>query len=126
MQKNYSTFEKNIHTYCDNNELENVLFPAFVNLWDEDFPIEKKDLVIVTSNIINNLLKKGILQRVFQGYDIDCEVFRKDEFGEYVEIPYKDCFEDGYGLFKVMPHEDLVKYSDVIKRKMKLLGRTCN
>lgn len=122
----YKHFEKNIHTYCDNSIGEDILFPAFVNLWDEDDHMAKKDLVVLASKIIADLLEKKILIRIFQRDYIDDEVFRDDEFGEYVEIPPKNGFENGYGLYKIQPHEDLIKYSNVIKRKMKLLRRTCN
>ena len=70
--------------------------------------------------------------RIFQKEDAEERpkelswVCKNDEYGHYFEIPQKNGFENGYGLYRVQPHEDLVKYSDVIKRKMKMLGRTCD
>jgi|WetSurMetagenome_2_1015567.scaffolds.fasta_scaffold1080068_1 hypothetical protein len=129
---NYKHFEKNIHTYCDSNIGQEILFPAFVNLWDTDVHIDKKYLAIMTSKIISNLLERRILIRVFQKEGAEERPnelswrYKTDEYGNYFEIPPKNCFEDGYGLYRVQPHEDLVNYSDVIKRKMKMLGRTCD
>jgi len=129
---NYKHFEKNIHTYCDNNIGEDVLFPAFVILWDESNYISKKDLVVITSKIISDLLERRILIRVFQkegAKERPKELswrYNTDEYGNYFDIPPKNGFENGYGLYRIQPHEDLIEYSDIIKRKMKLLSGICD
>lgn len=102
MRKSYVHFVREIYTYCDNNVKERVLFPAFMNLWDEngyDNYITKRDLAVLTSTIISRLLKKGILRVVHSSTSP----------------------KDAYGLYKILPHENLMKYTDLAEKKMKLL-----
>jgi len=100
MEKNYVHFVKQIYTYCDNYQGEKVLFPAFTNLWnEEDWNINKKDLAVLTSRIISRLLNTGIL----------------------MSTPKENRFETPYGLYEILPHVNLMKYNDLIERKMNLL-----
>jgi len=99
MEKGYIHFVKEIYTYCDNHSEEKVLFPAFVNLWDDNEHINKKDLVVITSNILFGLLNKNII----------------------IETAQKSGAENGYGLYKILPHENLVIHDDISEKRMKLL-----
>ncbi len=84
-------FKEEIYKYCDNNIGKSCLFPGFAFLW----PLRKekiipKNLAILTSKIINDLIEKKVL----------------------IEVPKKEG--NVYGMYKVLPHEKLTK-----ERKLK-------
>ena len=86
MNKSYIKFVREIYSYCDNHIGEEVLFPFFVNCLSEiECVIEKRDLVSYTSEIASKLILKNVLK----------------------EVPKK--FENFYGMYKVLPHERLIK-----------------
>ena len=77
-------FEKKIYSYCDENVGEKFLFPIFVNFWpEENCLIRKKNLAMITSEIIENLINKNVLK----------------------EIPVE--FGNGYGFYEVLKHRRL-------------------
>jgi len=99
MRQDYSHFKKQIYNYCDENAGEKVLFYAFINLWDEKYPVIKKDLIGVTEKIIRELIKGNILTEIEKpgGLDTPC------------------------AYYKINSHEDLIKKNENLKKKMKLL-----
>jgi hypothetical protein len=99
MQKGYVHFVREIYTYCDNNIVEKALFPVFVNLWGEENHTSGKDLAVMTSGIVSRLLDKKILMKISK----------------------ENIFETPYGLYKILPHENLIKHDFITDRKMKLL-----
>jgi len=99
MRKEYINFIKNIYSYCDNNIEEEMLFPAFLNLWrenEESSYITKKDLAVLTSNIISHLLNKNVLS-----------VIHSDTSSE-----------DAYGFYKILSHENLVRNNSIVNKKI--------
>ena len=80
-------FKKEIYEYCDNNVRKRILFPGFTSLWtlSRKERITPKDLALLTSEIINSLVKEKIL----------------------IEVPKK--FESVYGMYKILPHKKLMK-----------------
>lgn len=79
-------FKKEIYKYCDKNVGGSCLFLGFTHLWfSKKEKITPKDLAFLTSKIINDLIGKKVL----------------------VEIPKK--FENVYGMYKILPHEKLIK-----------------
>jgi hypothetical protein len=114
MRKDYSEYSKKIekfkeaiYFYCDYNIGSNVLFPAFVNLWPENsgqnVSLSKKDLAIITSSILYGLEK------------------REDNDGFLFEIPKDEESHNPYALYKILPHENLMKYNPFIEKKMELI-----
>jgi len=99
MEKSYIHFVREIYTYCDNNIEDKALFPAFVGLWDDNEHKSKKDLAVMTSKIISRLLWKKII----------------------IETAQKSGAENGYGLYRILPHENLVEHNDMSERRMRLL-----
>jgi hypothetical protein len=101
--KKIEKFKEEIYFYCDYNVSSNVLFPAFVNLWPENsgqnVSLSKKDLAIITSKILWELVNKGIL----------------------IEMPKDDKSHNPYGLYKILPHENMMKYNPFIEKKMELI-----
>lgn len=83
----YREFEKRVYKYCDNNVGREILFTGFAYLWPQNHDIAPKDLAILTSKIINDLAKKGVLK----------EISKKEDF----DIPY--------GMYEILPHEMLIK-----------------
>jgi len=65
-------YKKNIYLYCDDNVKEEILFANLTNLWpvspldntDRSYDISPKNLAILTSEIIGNLMGKGVLREV--------------------------------------------------------------
>lgn len=109
MHKGYVHFVREIYSYCDRNVGEEVLFPAFVNLWHEngeDTHITKKDLSVLTSNIISHLLNKNKKKK------------RQKILSAIHSITNP---QDAYGFYKILPHEDLMRSNYLIEKKMKLL-----
>jgi hypothetical protein len=101
MRKGYTHFVREIYTYCDKHINEKALFPVFVNFWDENGEAEhtsKKDLAILTSKIISRLLEKKVL----------------------IEIPKYERFHVPYGLYKILPHEDLMRSDELFEKRSKL------
>lgn len=98
MQKEYFHFVKEVYTYCDENIGEKALLPVFVNLWDEEFKIDKKYLTAITSQTVYRLMKNGILE----------------------EIPKYERFHVPYGLYKILPHENLMRQDDTAQKRTKL------
>lgn len=77
MQKSYAKYSKKIekfreeiYFYCDYNIGSDVLLPAFVNLWpenkEEKRTIAKRDLVVITSNILKELVNQRVLRVVYK------------------------------------------------------------
>jgi len=75
MQKNYynyskeiNKFKEEIYFFCDVHIGYYILFPAFMNLWPEvknnskKKEITKKDLAIISSKILNELIEKNIIE----------------------------------------------------------------
>jgi len=92
MQEKEKQFKEDIYRYCYANIGKEFLFTGFSHLWplltkeEEDArkrPIVPKDLVVITSRIVNDLVKQEII----------------------IEIPKK--FENVYGMYKVLSHEKL-------------------
>jgi hypothetical protein len=103
MRKEYIHFVREIYSYCDRHIGEEALFPVFVNLWHENGEesyIAKKDLAVFTSNIISHLLDKKVLSVIHSNTSP----------------------KDAYGFYKILPHEDLMRYNPLIDKKMKLLN----
>lgn len=102
MRKGYVHFVREIYSYCDSNVGERALFPVFANLWNENEDatyITQKDLAVLTSQIISKLLEKKALMK----------------------IPRDENFHTPYGLYKILPHENLRRYDDFAEKKMKLI-----
>ena len=92
MQEKEKQFKENIYKYCYGNIGKEVLFTGFSYLWpflkkeEEEVrkrPIAPKDLAVITSKIINDLIKQKII----------------------IEVPKK--FENVCGMYKILPHEKL-------------------
>jgi hypothetical protein len=96
----YSIIKKEIHSYCDGNSGRTALFPAFANSIENKNDLLRRDLVVLVSDILDDLINKGIL-----------EISR-------------DCSSEGsvYSFYKINSHEDLVENNDCIKKKMKILS----
>jgi len=102
MHKGYVHFIREIYTYCDKNVGEKALFPVFVNFWDENGDVEyvsRKNLAKLTSEIISRLLDKKVL----------------------MEIPKDNKSHNPYGLYKILPHENLMRYDEFVQKKSKLV-----
>jgi hypothetical protein len=103
MQKEYIAFIREIYRFCDENIgcEENIMFPSFINLWQENGCEEpsKRDLARFTSKIINRLIRKGTLIEDFE----------------------KRKFDTSYGFYKIFPHEKYVRVNNLIEKKMKLM-----
>ena len=81
-------FRENIYEYCDNNVGGRVLFTGFVNLWsDKGTDMPPKDLVNLTSEILDNLIKQKIV----------------------IDVPKPKEFETVYAMYEILPHEKLIK-----------------
>jgi hypothetical protein len=114
MQKYYLNFSKEIekfkeeiYFYCDCNidsEIE-TLFPAFMNLWPEPAinskkkQISKKNLAILTSNILDELINKEILKIVNKNAP------------------------SVYAFYKIFPHDYLIDYRTFVDKKRALKFR---
>ncbi len=93
MQKKEKQFKENIYEYCYDNIGKEVFFTAFTHKWplltkEEEAgkrPIAPKDLAVITSRIVNDLVKQKII----------------------IEVPKK--FENVYEMYKILPHEKLCK-----------------
>ena len=59
-------FRENIYRYCDNlGKKEGVLSSTFSNLWIQSHQeISPKDLATLTSKIVNDLIRNGILKEI--------------------------------------------------------------
>ena len=84
------TYRKDIYKYCNDNINKKVLFPGFTILWqtwerdsDKRYYIAPKDLAILTSNIIQELSKEGILREVKKPEELDFTP---------------------YGFYEILPH----------------------
>ncbi|MCH8945669.1 MAG: hypothetical protein IIA85_01985 [Nanoarchaeota archaeon] len=84
------TYRKDIYKYCNDNIGKKVLFPGFTILWqtwkrdsDKRYDIAPKDLAILTSNIIQELSKEGILREVKKPEELDFTP---------------------YGFYEILPH----------------------
>jgi hypothetical protein len=101
--KKIEKFKEEIYFYCDYNINSEVLFPAFVNLWPENSGQERslcgKDLAIITSSILQELVAKEVL----------------------TVIPKNADFQNPYALYKIEKHENLMKYNPLIEKKMELI-----
>jgi len=76
-------FKKRIYEYCGNNLGRDILFSGFTNLWIQPHQeISPKDLATLTSGIVNDLIKDGILEEISKPADFD--------------VPY--------GMYKILPH----------------------
>lgn len=103
MQKEYDDsskeirkFKEKIFFYCDSCEVNSeVLFPVFMELWPESdkLSISRKDLASLTSNILNELIDKGVL----------CINGKKSD--------------NVYAFYKILPHKDLINYEGFINKK---------
>jgi len=103
MQKEYrgnpkeiNNFKEEIFFYCDSCEVNSeILFPAFVELWPESnkTKFSKKELSILTSDILNELIDKGVL----------CINGKKSD--------------NLYAFYTVLPHRALVNYRGFIDKK---------
>jgi hypothetical protein len=101
MRKGYVHFVRGIYTYCDKHVGEKALFPVFTNFWDENGEAEhvsRRDLAILTSKIICKLLERKV----------------------FVEIPKDTKFHTPYGLYKILPHENLMRYDELFEKKSQL------
>lgn len=86
MHKLKEQFRKCICKYCDNNIGEKLLFPAFTNLYSQlKHEIAPKNLGVLTSEIVNDLIKRKVL----------------------IEVPKE--FENLYGMYRILPHKRLIK-----------------
>jgi hypothetical protein len=102
MLNGYAHFVREIYTYCDKHVDEKALFPVFVNFWDENGDseyISKRDLTKLTSKIISKLLEKNVL----------------------LEIPKDIKSHNPYGLYKILPHKDLMRYDEFAQKRSKLV-----
>jgi len=109
MRKDYIHFVREIYSYCDENIGEKVLFPAFMNLWDENGEasyISRKDLAVLTSKIISRLLNKDKKKK-------------REKILRVIHSNYK--LHDAYGFYKIRSHKNLMHYTDLTEKKMKLL-----
>ena len=96
--KNY--FENKILNYCDEHIGEKVLFPLFVNFWlEENCHLDKKNLVIITSDILKSLVEKNVLEEI----SVEESVRNKE-------------FENGYTLYEILKHRKLVYTNKKFKR----------
>jgi hypothetical protein len=101
MQKGYDDssrqikkFRDEIYSYCDNCEINSeVLFPAFMELLPDGISISRKDLAVITSDILNELIDKRVL-----GIN-----------GRKSNNPY--------AFYKVLPHEPLMDYLGFVNKK---------
>jgi hypothetical protein len=100
MDNKYSEFEREIYSYCDANSGKKILFPAFMNLWNGENYICKKDLAVLTSKIISDLEGVRVL----------------------VEVRKPKRLESPYGYYRVKPHKELIKSNNHIKRKFNWLN----
>lgn len=100
MREDNPIFVNEIYNYCDENIGEKGLFSLFINLWNEEKFIIKKDLIGITEKIINDLIKEGVL----------------------IEIEKPEELESPYGYYEIKPHSDLVKNNGYIRKKMKMLS----
>jgi hypothetical protein len=106
MQKEYEDhskeikkFKEEISFYCDNcNVNSEILFPVFMELWPEsnNTKFSRKELSVITSNILNELIKEGIL----------CINEKKSD--------------SLYAFYKVLPHYSLIKNSSFVDKKRAL------
>jgi hypothetical protein len=107
MLKNYAKYSKKIdkfreeiYFYCDYNVGSDVLFPAFVNLWpennDKKKAMTKRDLVLITSNILHELVDRDVLKTMHK--------------------------EDStvYSCYNVLPHEFLLDHASFIEKQKML------
>jgi len=79
-------FEKKGYSYCDENVGDKSLFPFFMDFWPhEDYLIRKRNLAVITSKIVENLINKKVLK----------------------EIPVE--FGNGYGFYEVLKHRRLIQ-----------------
>ena len=83
-------YREEIYEYCEKNIGKGVLFPNFTILWpiqkknyDKRDDITPKNLAILTSEILQELSKEGILREV-----------EKPEGLEFIP----------YGFYKILPH----------------------
>ena len=86
MQELKEEFKKCMYKYCDNNIGEKLLFPAFTNLYSQlKHEIAPKNLGVLTSEIVNDLIKRKVL----------------------IEVPKE--FENLYGMYEILFHKRLIK-----------------
>ena len=63
----HSKFIENIYNYCDKHVGKSVLVPVFMNLWPNiNFNITKKELAVLTSEILYSLIEKKVIKDVFE------------------------------------------------------------
>ena len=75
-------FRKKIYRYCQDNIGEEILFTGFEYMWPwQNSDISPKNLAMLTSRILNDLIKEKII----------------------IEVPKE--VESVYGMYKVLPHE---------------------
>lgn len=75
-------FRKEIYRYCQNNVGEEILFTGFEYMWPQkNSDISPKNLAMLTSRILNDLIKEKII----------------------IEVPKK--VESVYGMYKILPHK---------------------
>lgn len=90
MRDIYEIYRKDIYKYCKNNISKKVLFPGFTILWqrskidsDERYDITPQNLALLTSNILQELSKEGILREVKKPEELDFTP---------------------YGFYEILPH----------------------
>ncbi len=104
-EADYAGIKKEIFIYCDLNRGKISLFPAFVNLVEDKLSISRRDLVVLVSDVLDELCSKKI----------------KNE--NILEITQNSSSEgSGYAFYKILPHENLVKHNAFIEKKMKMLN----
>jgi len=91
MQEKEKQFKESIYEYCYDNIGKEVLFTAFTHKWplltkeEEEAgkrPIAPKDLAVITSRIVNDLVKQKII----------------------IEVVPKE-FENVYKMYKILPYK---------------------
>ena len=79
-------FKKRIYEYCENNPGRDILFPGFTNLWISSKQITSKNLTMLTSVIVSDLIKQKII----------------------IQIP--NNYENFYPMYRILPNEKLIDY----------------
>ena len=83
-------FKENIYKYCDNNIRIKVLLTGFMYLSPElEKEIAPKNLAVLTSKIVNDLIKKRTVREVFNPNS---------------DVPY--------GMYEILPHKKLLDKSN--------------
>jgi hypothetical protein len=89
MRKRKDKFAKDIYEYCDSHIGDKVLSLVFSNFYPEEKLTEKRNKSFVaryTSSIVRELVQEGVLK----------------------EVKKSSKFNNPYGMYKILKHEDLV------------------